>query len=466
MPPAAAIGNFPQEKRTTVPHITAGLRRRARRVRFALAAIAVAGSLGCAPSFALDVPALKAQIGAVLDQSYPELDALYKDLHRHPELSFQEVETARRLATEMRRLGFEVTEGVGRTGIVAILRNGPGPMVLVRTELDALPMEEKTGLPYASRSKAVWNGKETFVAHSCGHDIHMAAWVGTAKALVATKAQWHGTLMFVGQPAEEGGHGARRMLEDGLFTRFGKPDAGFALHVGPGPYGEIGYRPGVFSSSADSLQIGFHGKGAHGSMPSASIDPVVMASRFVLDVQTVVSREKDAGAFGVVTIGAIQGGTAANIIPDNVVVRGTVRSYEEDVRRKLHAGIVRTAKAVADMAGAPEPDIRITDDYNAVINDDALTARTAEVFQAAFGDKVKRRPTPTPASEDYSDFVMAGVPSLYFGLGALDPRDIAAARKAGKPVPVNHSPFFAPVPEPTIRTAVEAMSLAVLNVLQ
>lgn len=430
-------------------------------------AIAAAACFTPAAAFALDVTDAKARIVAELDRSYPALDALYKDLHAHPELGFQEVATARKLAKEMRDLGFEVTEKVAETGIVAILRNGPGPTVMVRTDLDGLPMEEKTGLPYASRQKATWGFKETFVAHSCGHDIHMASWVGTAKVLVAMKDKWRGTLMFVGQPAEEASDGAKRMLADGLFKRFGKPGAGFALHVGAAAHGEVIYnKPGAVTSNSDGLEITFKGRGAHGSAPSASIDPVVMASRFVLGVQTVVSREKDPAAFGVVTIGAIQGGSAGNIIPDNVVLRGTIRSHSDDVRKKMHAGIQRTAKAVADMAGAPAPDVKIAHGHDAVINDEVLVTRTAEVFKTAFGDKAVLRAAPSSASEDYSDFIAAGVPSVYFFIGGMDPKAVAQAKAEGKSMPSNHSPFFAPVPEPTIRTGVEAMSLAVLNVLQ
>lgn len=425
-----------------------------------------AACLSSPSGWAFEAATAKVRIDAQLDRHYPALDALYKDLHSHPELAFQEVASAGKLAREMRALGFEVTEKVGKTGVVAILRNGAGPTVLVRTDMDALPMEEKTGLPYASHSKTTWEGKETFVAHSCGHDLHMAAWVGTARVLAAMKDQWRGTLMFVGQPAEESTNGAQGMLDDGLFKRFGKPDYGFALHVIPGPYGEVEYKPGVTSSSSDDLEITFKGSGAHGSKPSASIDPVVMASRFVLDVQTVISREKDAAAFGVVTIGAIQGGSAGNVIPDTVVLRGTIRSYSDDVRKKLHAGIQRTAKAVADMAGAPAPDVKIRSGGNAVVNDDALTERTAAVFKAAFGAKAKLKPAPGAASEDFSDFILAGVPSVFFTVGGQDPRQVEESKATGKPLPINHSPFFAPVPEPTIRTAVEAMSLAVLNVLQ
>jgi len=240
----------------------------------------------------IDAIALKAAIGTSLQADYPRLDTLYKEIHAHPELAFEEVKTAARLAAEMRALGFEVTEKVGRTGLVAIYKNGDGPTIMVRTELDALPMEEKTGLAYASRDKTVWHGVETFVAHSCGHDIHMASWVGTAKTLVGLKDRWHGTLMFIAQPAEETVSGARAMLADCLFTRFGKPDFGFALHDGPFPHGYVRYRVGVGSSNADGLYVKFLGRGGHGAVPQSTIDPVMIAARFIVDVQSVISREK------------------------------------------------------------------------------------------------------------------------------------------------------------------------------
>ena len=417
------------------------------------------------PVLAGNFAADKAAIEAGLDKGYARLDALYKDIHQNPELGFQETATAAKLAKEMRALGFEVTEGVGKTGIVAIYRNGKGPTVLVRTELDGLPMEEKTGLPYASRAVADWNGKPSPVAHSCGHDIHMAAWVGTAQALIAMKAKWRGTLMFIGQPSEETVTGARAMLADKLFERFGKPDMGFALHVGPGPAGMVSYRPGVNSSNSDSLDITFHGKGGHGSTPHVTIDPVIEAARFTMDVQTVISREKDATQFGVITVGSIQSGSAGNIIPDTAVVRGTVRSFDAGVREVLLNGIRRTANAVAAMAGAPAPDVQLVSGGRAVINDAALTARTATVFKAAFGERAVLAPGPGSASEDYSEFIMAGVPSLFFSIGGHDPALAAAARARGEALPANHHPGFAPTPEPTIRTGVTAMTLAVLNVM-
>lgn len=428
-----------------------------------LAAVSLLALAGSAQ--AGSVAADKALIEAQLDRGYGRLDALYRDLHQNPELGFQETATAAKLAKEMRALGFEVTERVGRTGLVAIYRNGPGPTVMVRTEMDALPMEEKSGLPYASRAVADWNGKPTPVDHACGHDIHMAAWVGTAQALVAMKAQWKGTLMFIAQPAEETTSGARAMLADRLFERFGKPDYGFALHVGPGPAGTVSYRPGVNSSSSDSLEITFRGKGGHGSMPHLTIDPVIEAARFTMDVQTVISREKDASAFGVISIGSIISGSAGNIIPDTAVVRGTVRSFDDGVREKLLDGIRRTAAGVAAMAGAPAPDVQLKSGGRAVFNDPALTEKTAAVFKAAFGASAVLQPQPGSASEDYSEFILAGVPSLFFGIGGYDPKLIAAAAAKGETLAGNHNPYFAPTPEPSIRTGVQAMTLAVLGVL-
>ena len=428
-----------------------------------LASVALCASLPQSAHAELDVPALKAKIETSLESDYPKLDALYKDIHAHPEIAFQEEKTAAKLAAEMRALGFEVTEHVGKTGIVAIYKNGDGPTIMVRTELDALPMEEKTGLPYASHDKTIWQGRETFVDHSCGHDIHMASWVGAAKTLVGLKDQWKGTLMFIGQPAEEIVSGAKAMLADGLFTRFPKPDFGFALHDGPFAYGTVLYRVGIGSSNSDGLYIKFHGRGGHGAVPQATLDPVMMASRFVVDVQSVISREKDPTEFGVVSIGAIHGGTAENIIPDDVTLLGTIRTFKPEVRAKMLEGIARTAKAVAAMANAPEPEIKLAEGTKAVVNDAEVVETAAKVLKAAFGDKARTSPPGTP-SEDYSEFVNAGVPSMFFNIGVYEPERVAAARDGSGPqLPVNHSPLFAPVPKPTIETGVEAMTLAVLS---
>jgi hippurate hydrolase len=410
----------------------------------------------------LDVSRLAAAIEASVEADYPKLDALYKDLHAHPELAFEEVKTAARLAAEMRALGFEVTEKVGKTGLVAIYQNGEGPTFMVRTELDGLPMEEKTGLAYASRDKVVWGPRETFVAHSCGHDIHMASWVGTAKTLLGLKDHWRGTLMFIAQPAEEIVAGAKAMLDDGLFTRFKKPDAAFALHDGPFPHGHIRYRTGIGSSISDGLYIKFRGRGGHGATPQSTIDPIVIASRFIVEVQSVISREKDPTEFAVVSIGAIHAGTVGNIIPDDALVIGTIRSFKPEVRAKLWAGIERTAKAAAAMSDAPAPEIKLTEGTKSVINDAAVVGPAEKVLKAAFGDKIRTSPPGTP-SEDFSEFAAAGVPSMMFNIGVYDPERWTAAINDGAPLPGNHSPLFAPVPKPTIETGIKAMTLAVLS---
>ena len=434
---------------------------------FSLRRTAVAAALlAIAASASAQAPALHAQVPPLVNGMYASLDALYKDLHAHPEMAYQEVRTAAKMAEEMRKLGFEVTEKIGKTGVVAIYKNGTGPTVMVRTELDALPMEEKTGLPYASKAKTQYAGRETFVAHSCGHDIHMASWVGTARTLLALKEQWKGTLMFVAQPAEETVTGAKAMLDDGLFKRFGKPDYAFALHTSPSPYGFVGVRAGPTSSNSDGLEITFKGRGGHGSAPDKTIDPITIAARFITDVQTVVSREKDPAEFGVVTVGAIQGGTVGNIIPDQVVLRGTIRSYKPEVREKLLAGIRRTAQAAAMMGGAPEPDVALVPGGAAIVNDAAVVNRTTAAIQAVLGGAQVVQVPPITASEDFSEFLNAGVPGMMFFVGVSAPEDVAAAMKpGGKPLAFNHSPFFAPVPEPAIKVGVQAMSVAVLTAL-
>ena len=436
--------------------------------RFALA-VALMTLPHVASAQAFDPVAAKTAIDAVLDRTYPELDALYKDIHAHPELGFQETRTAALLAAKMRKLGFTVTEHVGKTGIVAIYRNGPGPVVLVRTELDALPMEEKTGLPYASKAQQTLDGKTTYVDHACGHDSHMAWWVGTAEALLAMKDRWHGTLMFIGQPAEEIISGARAMLDDGLFTKFPKPDYGFAAHVSPLPTGTVTVKQGVVSSASDTIYVTFKGVGAHGSMPDKSIDPIVEGAHFVTDVQTVISRQKDPQKFGVVTVGSFQGGTVANIIPDHADLQLTLRSFEPEVRKLLIDGVTTTANAAAAMANAPAPDIRHKFGTAPVVNDADLSARMADGLKAALGaGSVTLVPASAPggtASEDYSEYVAAGMTrSVFFGIGGYDPKTIAQYAADKKPLPVNHSPFFAPAPEPSIRLGVETLTLAVLAV--
>jgi amidohydrolase len=434
--------------------------------------VAVAISLGsmsmsASAADSLDVAAAKQRIDSALDKDYPHLEILYKDIHAHPEVAMQENRTAGVLAAEMRKLGFTVTEHVGKTGVVAIYRNGSGPTVLVRTELDALPMEEKTGLPYASHAQQIVNGRTTFVAHMCGHDSHMAWWVGSATVLLAMKDQWHGTLMFVGQPAEEAIGGAQAMLADGLFTRFPKPDAGFAAHVTVSPVGTVTIKDGVVTSASDSVEIVFHGRGAGGSNPHMSIDPIVMGAHFVSDVQTIISREKDPQQFGVVTVGSFQAGTVNNIIPDSATLKLTLRSYSPEVRQLLRAGVERTANGVASMGNAPAPTITDVRSTAPMVNDSVLAAKSATILRAAMGEAVLFEPAYLPgatASDDYSEFINAGVPSVFFDIGGEDPKLLADYKARGEPVPENHSPYFKFVPQPTIRTGVTVLTLAVLMV--
>lgn len=413
-------------------------------------------------------PSTPAAIDAILARTYPSLDALYRDIHAHPELGFQETKTAALLASRLRDLGFDVTENVGRTGVVGVLRNGPGPVAMVRTELDALPMQEKTGLPYASTVQAQLDGKTTFVAHSCGHDVHMAWWIGTASALVAMKARWHGTLVFVAQPAEEIMAGAQAMVDDGLFRRFPRPDFGFAAHVTNGVIGTVVVKAGAVTSNADGLRITFKGRGAHGSMPSSAIDPIVEAAHFVTDVQTVISRQKDASAFGVVTIGSFQAGSTGNIIPDSAELRLTLRSYSADVRKLLLDGVARTASAAATMAAAPAPDIVAEGSAKAVINDPSLAGKIAAALRTLPAQNVVFLPTTDngiSASEDYSIFEQFGFRSVYMLIGGYDAATLARYGAAGTPVPGNHSPLFAPDHKAAIEVGVRTLSLSVLTML-
>src|SRR5271165_1074812 len=396
---------------------------------------------------------------------YPQVQTLYMDLHQHPELSLHEVNTAAKLAARLRELGYDVTEKVGGTGVVGVLRNGAGPTVMLRTELDALPVEEKTGLPYASTVHTKDDaGHDVSVMHACGHDVHMAAWVGTAEIMAKTKNRWHGTLILIAQPAEERAMGAKNMVSDGLFTRFPKPDVGIALHTtNTLPAGKVGFTPEYAASNADSVNITIYGKGGHGASPETTVDPIVIAARVILSLQTIVSREIKPGQAAVITVGYIQGGTKSNIIPDEAHLGLTVRSYTPEVRRHLLAGIERVAKAEAEAADAPKPPlVQVVESTDALYNDPKLTERMTEALIQAFGtDNVVKTP-PIMASEDYSYFVEAGVPSFYFWLGAANPAKFKEARASGVQLPSNHSPFFAPDMEPSLKTAVEA-ELAVLQ---
>jgi amidohydrolase len=398
---------------------------------------------------------------------YPDAHALYLELHQNPELSTHEVQTAAKLAARLRALGYDVTEQVGGTGIVAILRNGAGPTVMLRTELDALPVQEKTGLAYASKVHARDDaGHEVPVMHACGHDLHMAAILGTAAIMVHSKDSWHGTLMLIGQPAEETIGGARGMLADGLLKRFPKPDVAVAMHVGNVlPAGTVGITPGVFNTNADSLRITIYGKGGHGAAPHTAIDPIVIAARTILTLQTIASREVKPGEMAIVTVGYIQAGTKNNVIPDQAELGLTVRTNKPEVRQQVLAAIARITKAEAEAAAAPRaPSIDHYEGADLVYNDPALAQRLREALESALGkDKVVIQ-EPITASEDFSYFVEQGIPGFYFTLGGADPEKLAEAKAAGTMLPSNHSPLFAPDVDPALHTGIAA-EVAVLRKL-
>ncbi len=403
-----------------------------------------------------------------VDAVIPAARELYVDLHEHPELSAHETQTASKLAARLRALGYDVTEHVGGTGIVAILKNGAGPAVMLRTELDALPVEEKTGLPYSSKIHAKDDsGHDVPVMHACGHDLHMAVLEGTAAIMAHSKESWHGTLMLIGQPAEETIGGAEGMIKDGLFTRFPKPDFGVALHVGNNlPAGQVGVTPGVYSTNADSLRITIYGKGGHGSAPNTAIDPIVISARTILALQTIVSREVKPGEMAVVTVGYIHAGTKNNIIPDHAELGLTVRTFKADVRKQVLAAITRITKAESAAAGAPrEPLIEQFEGTNSVYNDPALAERLRAPLEAALGKQNVVTTEPITASEDYSYFVEQGVPSLYLSLGGADPKKYAASMNGGEKLPSNHSPYFAPDVDPSMRTGIAAEVAMLRNLL-
>jgi amidohydrolase len=405
-----------------------------------------------------------------INQIYPDVDALYIDLHRNPELAFQEVQTAAKLAARMKALGFDVTTGVAKTGVVALLRNGAGPTVMLRTELDALPVEEKTGLPFAS-TVVVKNaaGQSTPVMHACGHDLHMAAWAGTARLMAEHRDRWSGTLIMVGQPAEEGLGGARQMLSEGLFTRFPRPDFALSLHDDDTmAAGTIGYHPGFFRAMSDGVTITVYGRGGHGAMPHNTVDPIVLASRIVLSLQTIVSRENNPIDPVVITVGSIHGGTQANVIPDEVRLQLSVRTYTNEVRARTFAAIRRIASGEATAAGAPrEPLVETPARANPpVYNDPALTLRLAGALKNGLGEAAVVEMPAKMTSEDFSEYGLAGVPSALLHVGAVHPSKLAAARQSGIPVPAPHSPEWAPEREPTLKAAIRAETTALLELFR
>jgi hippurate hydrolase len=405
-----------------------------------------------------------------LDSILPKLESLYRDIHQHPELSMQEHRTAAVAAERLKDAGYEVTAGVGGTGVVGVLHNGDGPTVMLRADMDALPVREATGLPYASTSTATdAAGNVVPVMHACGHDMHVTWLAGVTALLAMAPAAWQGTVLAVFQPGEETAQGAQAMIDDDLFTRFAKPDVVFGQHVMPAPAGEVGYRPGTTQAAADSLEIRLFGRGAHGSMPESSVDPVVMAAATVLRLQTVVSREIAPTQAAVVTVGALQAGTKDNVIPDDALLRVNVRTFDSDVRRHVLDAITRIVEAEADASAAPKrPTVTTTEHYPLLTNDPSWTARALAAIGRQIGtEHVHQLGAPISASEDFGSFGTEwGVPSAFWYVGGTNRDLYRKAEQAGRvaqDVPTNHSPSFAPVIHPTLESGVQAMVAAALE---
>lgn len=404
---------------------------------------------------------------AWFEQAFPSLIETYHWLHTHPEVSFQEEKTAALVAKTWREQGFEVSTDVGGHGVVGLLRNGDGPTVMLRCDLDALPVTEQTQLPYASTQKIVLpSGGSTGVMHACGHDVHMTNLLATSSYLATHLSAWAGTLMVIGQPAEERGAGARAMLEDGLFRRFPKPDFALALHVsGDRQAGTIGLLPGFALANVDSVDIIVKGRGGHGSQPHTTIDPIVQAAHLIVALQTIVSREVKPIDPAVVTVGAINGGTKHNIIGNECHLQLTVRSYADDVRAALLAAIQRKANAVADSFGAPKPDIEISQGTPSLRNNPELTERMAKVFAATIGEDNVARDEPSMGGEDFSRYGRAGVPILMYRLGSVSEKRLKRFKELGVPPPSLHSSQYYPDIEPTLQTGFLTMSAAALELL-
>jgi len=404
-----------------------------------------------------------------VDALLPDLGALYRDLHAHPELSFAEHRTAAEVARRLTDLGLDVTTGVGGTGVVGVLRNGDGPTVLLRADFDALPVREQTGLPYASTQTATdADGHEVGVMHACGHDMHVTCLLGALTLLTGARADWAGTIVAVFQPAEEIGAGARAMLDDGFLDRFPRPDVSLGQHVWPGPVGTAQYRGGPAMAAADSMKVTLHGQGGHGSRPEATIDPVVMAASTVLRLQTVVSREVAAGETAVLTVGSIRAGAKSNIIPAEAELRLNVRTYDEKVRERVLAAIDRIVRAEAAASGAPkDPELEPYDVFPLTVNDPDATERVAATLAEVLGADNAIASEPVMGSEDFGLFGRdAGVPSVFWFVGAIDPEtyhDAASRGRVAQEIPSNHSPFFAPEPEPTIISGVRCMTAVALD---
>ena len=427
--------------------------------------------------------AQQASVEKIADAELPALVGLYKELHANPELSTREEKTSAFVAKELRAIGCEVTEKLGKYdkpewkgyGVVGLMKNGAGPTVLVRTDLDGLPVEEETSLPYASKITAKNDeGKDVYVMHACGHDVHMAAFIGTARVLAKLKDQWRGTIVFVGQPAEELGIGARAMLKDGLYTRFPKPNFALGFHDNAQmETGLMGVTEGYTYASVDSVNITVRGVGGHGAYPHTTKDPIVLSAEIINALQTIASRENNPIDPVVVTVGSIHGGTKHNIIPDEVKMQLTVRTYKAEVRDRVLAAIDRITKGIATAAGIPAeraPIVQVLKDQftPATYNNPELTKRLVAVWKKTLGaDKVKQT-EPTMGGEDFSEFSLPdySIPAVNFWIGAVDPAKVADSKKTGTPLPSLHSSKFAPVPEPTIRTGIIGMTSAVLELMK
>jgi hippurate hydrolase len=428
----------------------------------------------------LTINAQQLSIDAMIERDMASMLSTYKMLHAAPELSHREEKTAAFFAGELRKLGYTVTERLGKYesgewtgyGVIAVLKNGAGPTVLVRTELDALPVEEKTGAPYASKVRVKNDaGVEVSVMHACGHDIHMTSLLATAKLLSELKSQWQGTLVLLGQPSEETGDGARALLKDNLYTRFPQPDFAIALHDKQDiETGKVGYTPGYAMASATSIDIKIRGVGGHGSAPETTKDPVVVAAQVVMALQTIVSRENSPLDPAVVTVGSIHGGTRYNIIPDEVNLQLTVRTYKEDVRQKILASIERIVKGAALTAGIPEdraPIVKVSEGTKSTYNEPKLLERLTPALQKALGDENVVKMPPMMASEDFGYLSLdQKIPATIIWLGASDPQKVKAYRETGAAIPGLHSALFLPVAEPTLRTGVKATTAAVLELMK
>lgn len=407
---------------------------------------------------------------AGLERTRSWQEAFYRDLHEHPELSHQEERTSARVSERLRSFGFEVHDGVGGTGVVGELGNGEGPAVLLRADMDALPVREQTGLPYASSATADGAGGDSLpVMHACGHDVHVTCLLGAAELLAAGRDRWHGRLVVLFQPAEETADGARGMVDDGVRDLAGEVDVALAQHVLPFPAGTVGTRTGPVLSASDSMRITLHGRGAHGSMPQAAVDPVVLAAMVVVRLQTVVSRELEPTTPAVLTVGSIHAGSKSNVIDDRAVIELNVRTYDDQTRAEMLAAIRRIVEAECAASGSPaDPEFELYDRFPPTVNDSSVTERVAAAFAEHFGDRAGELPLQT-ASEDFSDVPTAlGVPYTYWGIGCVDPDDYDRAKAAGRvsqDIPVNHSPLFAPVVQPTLDTGTEALVVAALAFL-